>query len=137
MFDNNFKPSEEKIEVPYFDDVTSAQGWEGHATGKSIEKLQAEIGTNLALIGCTFAGCQSGTYGDRYGFQIHFAMKSADGRMIPSRLDIACLPINPRKRTRSNRRLINTTAPPRNGRAVIGANEPRLRLIANYNRSEL
>lgn len=101
----NFQPNQQKEEsVPYFDDVAASEGWEGHATSKSIEKLQQEIAANLTLLGCVLTGFQSGKYGDRHGFQIHFAMKSADGRLVPSRLDIACLPINPRKRTRNTYR---------------------------------
>lgn len=99
----NFQPEQKVLSIPYFDDVTASDGWEGHATSKSIDKLQQEIAANLTLLGCVLTGFQSGKFDDRYGFQIHFAMKSEDGRMIPSRLDIACLPINPRKRTRATR----------------------------------
>jgi hypothetical protein len=101
---NSFQPKDEIKQVPFFDDVTAAQGWEGHTTSKSIDKLTSEIATNLTLIGCVFSGCRAGTFGDRMGFQIHFAMSSESGQMIPSRLDIACLPLNPRKRTRARRR---------------------------------
>lgn len=104
MFNNNFKPKEEIRTVPYFDDVKASDGWEGHTTSKTIDKLTSEIATNLTLIGCIFSGCQAGTFGERHGFQIHFLMKSEDGRAIPSRLDIACLPLNPRKRTRARTR---------------------------------
>lgn len=99
----NFQPKQEEKKVPFFDDVNSSDGWEGHATGKSLDKLQQEIAQNLSLIGCVMTGCRAGKFGDREGFQIHFAMKSDDGRMAPSRLDIACLPINPRKRVRHTR----------------------------------
>jgi hypothetical protein len=99
----DFKPKEEIHVIPFFDDVTAAQGWEGHTTSKSLDKLQSEIATNLTLIGCIFSGCRNGTYGNRQGFQIHFAMKSEAGQMIPSRLDIACLPINPKRRTNHTR----------------------------------
>lgn len=103
MFD--FKPSQgEKESIPFFDDVTSSEGWEGHATSKSIDKLQSEIAANLSLISCLFTGIQSGMFGERHGFQIHFAMKADGGRMVPSRLDIACLPLNPKKRTRTRSR---------------------------------
>lgn len=94
----NFQPEQKtKEDVPFYDDVTSSGGWEGHATSKSVEKLQQEIAANLALIGCVLTGYQSGKFGNRFGYQIHFAMKSTDGQMVPSRLDIACLPINPKK----------------------------------------
>jgi len=97
----NFKPAQKEKKIPFFDDVKASDGWEGHTTSKSIDKLQSEISTNLSLIGCVFSGCIAGTYGDRHGFQIHFAMKDGSGRMIPSRLDISCLPLNPKYRHRS------------------------------------
>lgn len=99
----DFKPDTSEIKIPYFDDVAAAQGWEGHTTSKSIEKLVSEISTNLSLIGCIFSGCQSGSFGDRLGFQIHFAMKS-DAGLAPARLDIACLPLNPKRRYHSRGR---------------------------------
>lgn len=84
----NFTPKDDsKKKVPYFEDVSGSDGWEGHRTGKSIDKLLSEIATNFTLIGCLFTGCQKGNYGDRHGFQIHFITNS-----MPSRLDIACLP---------------------------------------------
>lgn len=101
MFD--FKPEQEEKKIPFFDDVKSSDGWEGHTTSKSLDKLKSEIATNLSLIGCVYSGCMAGTYGDRHGFQIHFSMKDGSGRMIPSRLDIACLPLNPKFRHRSRR----------------------------------
>lgn len=95
---NSFQPKDNGAkQVPFFDDVTAKDGWEGHTTSKSLDRLQSEIAENLTLIDCIFTGCRAGTFGNRHGFQIHFAMKSGD-RLIPSRLDIACLPINPRKR---------------------------------------
>jgi hypothetical protein len=102
MFD--FKPQDNKdIVVPFFDDVSSRDGWEGHTTTRSIEKLKQEIAENLTLIGCVLTGFQQGKYGDRHGYQIHFAMKAAGGKLMPSRLDIACLPLNPKKRVRNSR----------------------------------
>ena len=102
---NTFQPNQQKsVQVPFFDDVKASDGWEGHTTTKSIEKLISEIASNLSLMGCVFTGYQSGQFGNRNGFQIHFAMLAPDGGLIPSRLDIACLPINPRKRVNRTRR---------------------------------
>lgn len=99
MFD--FKPSEDAAtSVPFFDDVTAAQGWEGHTTSKTIEQLQSEISANMSRLGCMVTGIISGSYGDRQGFQIHFAIRLPQGGLAPSRFDIACLPINPKKRVR-------------------------------------
>jgi len=95
----DFKPDVEKKVLPYFDDVNSSQGWEGHTTTKTVEKLIAEISANLALVNCVYSGTQSGSFGDRYGFQIHFSLKSAGGDYVAARMDVACLPLK-RKRTR-------------------------------------
>lgn len=103
----NFTPKNEEKKLPFFDDVSSSDGWEGHTTGKSVEKLQQEISQNLSLLGCILTGFRSGKFGDREGFQIHFAMKSDDGRLIPSRMDIACLPLNPRKRIQRSRHAVD------------------------------
>ena len=46
----NFIPDQSKIEsqeVPYFDNVTTEDGWQGHSTGKSIERLKQEVITAL------------------------------------------------------------------------------------------
>jgi hypothetical protein len=89
----NFQPDQQEKKLQFFDEVRASDGWEGHTTTKTIERLTQEIQNNLALIGCVYVGCQRGKFGDRYGFQIHFAMKSASGQMAPGRLDIACLPL--------------------------------------------
>jgi hypothetical protein len=109
----NFKPADEIKAVPFFDDVKAADGWQGHTTSKNIDKLLSEIAMNLTRLGCIFSGCRAGTFGDRLGYQIHFAMKSEDGRTIPSRLDIACLPINPRRRFNRTRRMGRGSKDPR------------------------
>lgn len=110
MFNFNAENQENK-KVPFFDDVRSADGWEGQTTSKTVDKLQSEIGTNLSLINCVMTGIVAGSFGDRPGYQIHFAMKSPDGKLIQSRMDIACLPINPKKRW--NRRGGRGVADPR------------------------
>jgi len=102
MFEN-FKPDNKVETVQFFDDVKASDGWEGHTTTKTIERLTDEIRSNLSLIGCVFVGCQRGKFGDRYGFQIHFAMKSATNQMVPGRLDIACLPLK-KKYTRHGKK---------------------------------
>lgn len=99
---NNFQPDQKDVKLQYFDDVKASEGWEGHTTSKSIDRLIQEIQSNLALIGCVFIRCQSGKFGERHGFQIHFAMQSANG-MTPGRLDIACLPLKKNYRYRGRK----------------------------------
>ena len=100
---SSFQPdTDDEFDVPYFDDVTSSNGWEGQATSKTIQTLMSEISTNMTRLGCLVTGIVPGKFGDRYGFQIQFAIKGEGGAMIPSRMDIACLPLNPKKRKRSS-----------------------------------
>lgn len=93
----NFMPENQGVKLPYFDDVRSSDGWEGHTTSKSIDRLIAEIQNNVALLGYVFVSCQKGMFGDRYGFQVHFAIRAAGGNLLPARLDIACLPLKPKR----------------------------------------
>jgi len=100
------KPTETR--VTYFDDATGADGWEGHTTTKSIERLQSEIITSLSRMGGNVVSIQSGKFGDRHGFQIHYSLKDSGGRLIPGRIDIACLPLKMAGRYDGRRGSINT-----------------------------
>lgn len=113
MFD--FKPSQEaEVSIPFFDDVSATNGWEGQSTGKTIEALQAEISANMSRLGCMITGIVAGSFGDRHGYQIHFAIRLPNGGLAPSRLDIACLPIDPKRKKRSrNRYPLRPTDDPR------------------------
>jgi hypothetical protein len=98
----NFKPERDpEFKVPFFDDVSQADGWEGHTTSKSIDTLVSEISANMSRLNCIVTGVVPGTFGDRYGFQIHFAIRTGNGQLSPSRMDIACLPLRQRTRYRS------------------------------------
>ena len=96
----NFIPDQQKIEpqaVPYFDDVTAEDGWQGHATNKSVDRLKLEVIAALERLGGTVRTFQRGTFivGDkkREGFQIHYLIELPDGEMRPGRLDVAALPV--------------------------------------------
>jgi hypothetical protein len=97
MFTQQFTPEpDHTLKVPFFDDVTGADGWEGHESGKSIDTLKNEITVNMARLGCIVTGFVAGSYDNRLGYQIHFAVRLPEGVLAPSRLDIACLPLKPR-----------------------------------------
>ncbi|MBK8467715.1 MAG: hypothetical protein IPL32_18025 [Chloracidobacterium sp.] len=107
MFTNfDFEPEKKENKLQYFDDVKSSDGWEGHTTSKTVERIIQEIQNNLALLDCVFVSCEKGKFGERLGFRIHFAMKSKTGEMVSSRLNIACLPLRKkfiRRGTKDNR----------------------------------
>jgi hypothetical protein len=95
---------EDKTEVPYFDDVMSAGGWQGHSTQRSTETLKAEIIASVGRLGGLVTGFQRGTFviGDqkREGFRIHYAVEHPDSAMFRGRIDIASLPVKDNYRLR-------------------------------------
>lgn len=95
----NFIPDQPKqaSDVPYFDEVTKDAGWQGHTTSKSIETLKAEITASIGRLGGMVTGFQRGTFQvnnkKRDGFQLHYVIEAADGKMLRGRIDIAALPV--------------------------------------------
>ncbi len=86
------QPSE-AAEVPFYDDVSTDGGWQGHSTGKSIQTLQAEITQAMSRLGGMVTGFQRGAFGDRGGFRIHYTVSRPDGTLWPGRMDVAALPV--------------------------------------------
>lgn len=96
----NFIPDQQKAEpqdVPYFDDVTTEDGWQGHSTGKSVDRLKLEVIAALDRLGGSVQSFQRGTFvvgsKRREGFQIRYLIELPDGSMRPGRLDVAALPV--------------------------------------------
>jgi hypothetical protein len=86
--------------VPYFEDVTSAGGWVGHTTQKSIDKLITEISTALVRLGGSVTNVQSGNFQDdinprrkRPGYIIRYNYATPDGRIIAGKIDVCGLPL--------------------------------------------
>lgn len=90
-----FIPEQKQAEsVPYFEDVTAADGWQGHTTTKSIDTLKAEIIQAISRLGGLVSGFQKGVFGDnREGFRIHYAIERDNGIMVPGQFDLAALPV--------------------------------------------
>ena len=38
-------------DVPYFDELRTADGWQGHATNKSYETLKSEVTSAMSQLG--------------------------------------------------------------------------------------
>jgi len=57
--------NENTKEVPYFDDVTSDAGWQGHSTTKSIETLKSEVSESQQVGG----DCTEDANGDFFGYK--------------------------------------------------------------------
>lgn len=106
------KQSEVSYDVPFYDEVTADAGWRGHSTSKSMDTLKAEITQAVARLGGMVVGFQrgdyrtkmgNGTYIDRPGIQVHYAIEGAPDKknrraLFPGRLDVAALPVREPKR---------------------------------------
>jgi hypothetical protein len=96
----NFIPETSKgsnNQIPFYEDATKTDGWQGQATEKSIKTLQAEIIQAIGRLGGLVTGFQRGGFqgegGQREGFRIHYVIEAADGKQMPGRIDIAALPV--------------------------------------------
>jgi hypothetical protein len=95
----NFIPDQPKNSdpVPYFEDVTSAQGWQGQSTTKTIETLKSEISMAISRLGGMVTGFQKGKFlvGDRerLEYRVSYNIEDANSNLIPGRIDIAALPV--------------------------------------------
>lgn len=90
------QPKQQIQQVPFFEEVSADDGWQGHRTRKSIETLKFEIVTAIGRLGGYVSGFQQGTFNvgsvERQGFQVHYSIQSEHGKLIPGRLDVAALP---------------------------------------------
>lgn len=91
----SFIPEQKKADaVPYYEDVTSDAGWQGHATGKGVETLKSEIAKSISRLGAHVMSFQRGVFEvdgeSREGFQIRYIL---EGQKVEGRLDVAALPV--------------------------------------------
>lgn len=98
----NFVPDESKaIRVPYFEDASRDEGWQGYSTTKTIKKLQAEIGDAIGRLGGIVSSFQRGTFliddRNREGFRVHYTIQNPNMQLIAGRIDVAALPVRNRR----------------------------------------
>jgi hypothetical protein len=100
------QPGGEAQAVPFFDDVTSEGGWQGHSTGKSLDTLKSEVMVSMNRLGGLVSGFQKGVFQtlpvSRDGFRIHYVVERLDGGMMRGRLDIAALPVRTTRRAQKS-----------------------------------
>lgn len=95
----NFIPEQPKNngDVPFFEDVSSTDGWMGQTTTKSIETLKSEITSAVSHLGGMVVGFQRGTFllngKNREGFRIHCTIEDNKGKLVPIQIEIAALPV--------------------------------------------
>ncbi|MFA5714419.1 MAG: hypothetical protein WC998_01590 [Candidatus Paceibacterota bacterium] len=104
----NFIPEQSKkaSDVPYFENVTASDGWQGQSTTKSIETLKSEIVQAISRLGGTVQSFQRGKFQigktEREGFQVSYFIETSTGKLFNGRVDIAALPNKYDPRSRSN-----------------------------------
>lgn len=83
---------DERREIPYFEDVSGRDGWAGHESEKSLDKLKAELAEAIGLLGGYVLHYKRGVFEledkARLGFQLFYTIERA-----AARLDIAALPV--------------------------------------------
>lgn len=100
----SFKPDESKaIKVPYFEDATREEGWQGYRTTKSVQTLQSEISRTIGRLGGHVSSFQRGLFQidglERDGFRVNYFIQTPSGAVVPGRLDIAALPVHSKYNT--------------------------------------
>ena len=96
---SNFIPDQpkESVDVPFFEDVTSAEGWQGQTTTKTINALKSEITISISRMGGVITAFRQGKFlvnqKERNGYQILYNLETSSGGLYPCRLDIAALPV--------------------------------------------
>lgn len=107
---NNFtftpdKPAEAQTIVPLFENARASDGWEGHNSKKTADKLRDEMITALNRLGASIVKVQTGTFTidrrSRAGVILDFTMSGA-----PGQISLAALPVrNTNNRLRSMKML--------------------------------
>lgn len=97
-----FMPEQKQAaKVPYFEDASRDEGWQGYSTTKTIRALQAEIGHAIGRLGGIVSSFQAGTFitdsQTRDGFRVAYTIQAPDGRGAYGRIDIAALPLRNRR----------------------------------------
>lgn len=88
-----FTPEKDQAQkVPFFEDAKKEDGWQGHTTTKSVDRLKKEITESVGRLGGYISGFVKGKFifdkQEREGFQVFYSVNG-----IPSRIDIAALPV--------------------------------------------
>lgn len=96
MFD--FIPENKQAQhVPFFEDISRDEGWQGYSTTKTVKKLQAEIGDAIGRLGGIVSSFQRGSFQiddrTREGFRVHYSIQNPAMRQVSGRIDIAALPV--------------------------------------------
>lgn len=99
----NFIPEDRvaDLDVPFFEDAKASDGWQGHTTTKTMERLQEEVSASIQRLGGLVTSFQRGEFAvqgpvNRQGFQIRYVIAVNDRDAIPGRFDVAALPVKVR-----------------------------------------
>jgi hypothetical protein len=96
MFTPDQKPQEAK-NVPFYEYATTAEGWRGHTSKKSMKALQAQIKAAFERMDGAVERFVSGQFEvngqTRQGFQLFYILPGPEGKHLRGRIDIAALPV--------------------------------------------
>ena len=109
----NFKPkAKEQIvnTVPFFEEATAANGWQGQTTGQTVETLKAKIHAAIGRLGGIVVGIEEGSFMERPGYRIHYVIETPEGKQVPGYIDVAALPLKPMQRVYHYRNRANPEA---------------------------
>lgn len=103
----DFRPDDNQgpqLDVPYYDEARSADGWQGQVTSLSVETLKSHVTQAMSRLGGVVHSFQRGVYliggMERAGVQIHYAIEGPGGKLAYGRMDIAALPVKEAARRR-------------------------------------
>lgn len=94
------KPTHEPDRVPFFEDATTENGWQGHTTGKTLETLKTDVRMLISRLGGEVTDIEKGRFGDRIGYRVSYIVDVAfedRAKHVPGYIDIAALPLKPPK----------------------------------------
>ncbi|MFH1118615.1 MAG: hypothetical protein V1775_02245 [Bacteroidota bacterium] len=92
-------------EIPFYEDATTVNGWQGQSTGKTIETLKSEIISHIGKLGGIVTGFEKGSFGTRVGFRIHYIIETLEGKHVPGYIDVAALPLKQTRKRQYDKRV--------------------------------
>jgi hypothetical protein len=106
--------SQQRVQVPFFEDARAEDGWEGQTTRKTVRELERELATTLTRLGGGITGIKWGRFNDgetvREGCHLNFVLQRDNGAMDAARMPLAALPCRGPNRASKTRGVSNAEA---------------------------
>jgi hypothetical protein len=94
-----FEPEQKSVSAPYFEDISSDEGFKGFSTQKSIKKLETEVTDAISKLGGFIVSIQRGKFTDekirsRFGYVFVFNIPGPGNQgTVLAEIKIAALPL--------------------------------------------